>query len=206
MGTAYHLLPVSVQRLLSRYKSQSRYTKKLIDFGVLGVSDEHVYDLIPVKYRSVPEISSHYTFYSALPKYLRWEDRNSMAHSVEARVPFLDHRLVEFCSNLPDEYLEKGGITKRVMREGLRKIVPEVIRTRKDKKGFVTPEEGWVKRENPDLFRQKMREAIDVTCGVIKPGAMNYIEEIIDGRMPFDYTYWRFILFSEWIKKFDVKL
>ena len=55
----------------------------------------------------------------SLPVLLRYEDKNSMAHSIESRVPFLDHRLVEFCLGLPTGYKVKGSLTKRVLRKGL---------------------------------------------------------------------------------------
>jgi asparagine synthase (glutamine-hydrolysing) len=166
----------------------------------------HPLDSIPLGYKSIPEISKHYTFYSTLPKYLRWEDRNSMAHSVEARAPFLDHRLVEFAYNLPDEFLESDGITKRILREAMTGILPEKIKNRKDKKGFITPEELWVKNENPVLFRQKISEAIDMTGGIIKPEALIYFDNIIKGKVKFDYTYWRLIIFNEWVQKFHIKM
>lgn len=73
---------------------------------------------------------------TGLPGLLRFEDRNSMAHSIEARVPFLDHRLVEFLFSLPDDAKVQGLETKHVLREALRGIVPEPVRTRKDKIGF----------------------------------------------------------------------
>lgn len=64
-----------------------------------------------------------------------------MAFSIESRVPFLDHRLVEFVFSLPDEAKFSSGITKRVLREGLTGILPDSIAARADKKGFVTPGE-----------------------------------------------------------------
>ena len=71
-----------------------------------------------------------------LPALLRFEDRNSMAHSIEARVPFLDHRLVEFAFQLPIEEKIRGVETKRVLREAMRGVIPETIRERRDKIGF----------------------------------------------------------------------
>jgi asparagine synthase (glutamine-hydrolysing) len=75
-----------------------------------------------------------------LPELLRYEDRNSMAHSLEGRVPFLDHRLVEFAYGLPAEELYRDGMTKRVLRDALSDLLPPEVRTRRDKLGFVTPE------------------------------------------------------------------
>jgi asparagine synthase (glutamine-hydrolysing) len=129
-----------------------------------------------------------------------------MAHSVEARVPFLDHRLVEFAYSLPENYLEKDGVTKRVMREAMDALLPERIKNRKDKMGFTTPEELWVKQDKPDYFRRKIIEAISVTNGIINKEALQYFENVVNGKEPFDFTYWRIILFSEWVKKFQVKL
>ena len=67
---------------------------------------------------SVEELFAAHTTSLGLPALLRFEDRNSMAHSIEARVPFLDHRLVEFCFRLPFDYKVHGANTKEVMREG----------------------------------------------------------------------------------------
>ncbi|MBE0676640.1 MAG: asparagine synthetase B, partial [Bacteroidales bacterium] len=204
--TAIHLLPLTVRKWMRYLHFSSESINNLIDHKALGLVPVHPYVVIPVKYNTVPEISEHLTFYSTLPKYLRWEDRNSMANSVEARVPFLDHRLVEFAYSLPDNYLEMNGITKRVMREALKDLLPDEIRTRKDKMGFATPEEVWVKKENTRLFRRKIEEAVEITRGIIKPEALGYFDAVVSGRIPFDYTYWRIILLSEWIKKFDIRI
>ena len=205
-GIGYHLLPLSMRTGIAHITSSSDQIKKIIDIEKLKIKPSHPYTRIPVNYLTIPEISEHLTFYSTLPKYLRWEDRNSMAHSVEARVPFLDHRLVEFAYNLPDDFIDRDGITKKVMREAMNGLLPEKIKNRKDKKGFVTPEESWVRKENPALFRSKISEAIELTNGIIKPGALKYFDRIVSGEVPFNYTYWRIIQFNEWIRKFQVKI
>jgi asparagine synthase (glutamine-hydrolysing) len=81
---------------------------------------------------------------SPLPLYLRVEDRNSMAHSVEARVPFLDHRLVSFVLGLPPDWKIRGPWNKFVLREGMRGRIPESVRGRVDKMGFPTPTRKWL--------------------------------------------------------------
>ncbi len=75
-----------------------------------------------------------------LPELLRYEDRNSMAHSLEARVPFLDHRLVELAFSLDGGELIRRGETKSVLRRALSDLLPPAVRERRDKLGFVTPE------------------------------------------------------------------
>ena len=78
-----------------------------------------------------------------LPIYLRVEDRNSMAHSVEARLPFMDYRLVEFLFSLPSYWKLRGELNKFVMREGMRGKIPDVVRDRVDKMGFPTSARSW---------------------------------------------------------------
>lgn len=74
---------------------------------------------------------------------LKWEDRNSMAFSLEARVPFLDHRLVEATLSADGRDIIVNGMTKAPLREAMRGILPEKIRMRTDKIGFGTPQDEW---------------------------------------------------------------
>jgi asparagine synthase (glutamine-hydrolysing) len=75
-----------------------------------------------------------------LPRLLRFEDRNSMAHSLEARLPLLDYRLVELAFSLPGDQLIHRGRTKTVLRRAFDDLSPPTVRDRVDKLGFVTPE------------------------------------------------------------------
>ncbi len=75
-----------------------------------------------------------------LPHLLRFEDKNAMRWSIETRVPFLDPELVEYVLSTPPEAKIKNGITKIMLRNALKGIVPEVILNRKDKIGFATPD------------------------------------------------------------------
>lgn len=80
----------------------------------------------------------------SLPSLLRYEDKNSMAFSVEARLPFLDHRLVELIFSIPFGELIKDGWTKNVLRESMKNILPEKVRKRKGKLAFSVPQDKWV--------------------------------------------------------------
>jgi asparagine synthase (glutamine-hydrolysing) len=70
-----------------------------------------------------------------------------MAHSIEARVPFLDYRLVEMAFRMPDELKIHHAETKVALRQAMRGILPEAVRQRRDKMGFVTPEREWLAGE-----------------------------------------------------------
>jgi asparagine synthase (glutamine-hydrolysing) len=91
-------------------------------------------------------------FYSKLPELLHYEDVNSMAFSVESRVPFLDYRIVEFLFSIPDKFIIRAGWTKYILRQALQDVLPPDIAQRKDKMGYATPEEVWMKKENPQKF------------------------------------------------------
>jgi asparagine synthase (glutamine-hydrolysing) len=88
---------------------------------------------------------------TSLPALLRYEDRSSMAFSVEARTPFLDVRLVERALALPSSDLVRGGWTKAILREAMAGVLPEPVRWRRDKLGFATPEARWLREIAPHL-------------------------------------------------------
>jgi asparagine synthase (glutamine-hydrolysing) len=77
---------------------------------------------------------------TSLPALLRYEDRSSMAFGIEARLPFLDYRLVEAAIALPATSLIRGGFTKRILRDAMSGLLPESVCWRRDKLGFPTPE------------------------------------------------------------------
>jgi asparagine synthase (glutamine-hydrolysing) len=81
---------------------------------------------------------------TSLPSLLRYGDRNSMAFSREARLPFLDHRLVELAFSLPSDRLVRDGMTKVILRRALSGSIPDAVRDRTDKVGFATPERDWL--------------------------------------------------------------
>ncbi len=82
------------------------------------------------------------TFSSKLQQLLHWEDRNSMAHSIEARVPFLDHRLVEFSLALGNDHKIVRADTKRILRRAMAHTLPAAVLQRTDKLGFSRPPKG----------------------------------------------------------------
>ena len=83
--------------------------------------------------------------YSSIPALLRHEDRNSMAHSVESRLPFLDYQLAEFAVNCAPSLKLRDGWTKWILRKAMTRIMPEKVRLRKTKLGFDTPEADWMR-------------------------------------------------------------
>jgi asparagine synthase (glutamine-hydrolysing) len=93
---------------------------------------------------------NHFEF--KLEHLLKWNDRNSMAFSIESRTPFLDYRLVEYTLSVKSDAIINKGFTKSILRESLKGILPEKIRVRTDKVGFATPQDEWFRTEQFQLL------------------------------------------------------
>ncbi len=94
---------------------------------------------------TVGDMVRRYLTSHSLPSLLRYEDKNSMHHSIESRVPFLDHRIVEYALKLQTRALIYKGTTKRILRDSMIGIVPSTVINRRDKLGFANPEGSWIK-------------------------------------------------------------
>lgn len=95
---------------------------------------------------------------TALPSLLRYEDRNSMAFSIEARLPFLDYRLVERSIALAPSLKMRNGWTKWMLREAMRDVLPHDIAWRRNKIGFDAPTELWLGR-HLNVMKEKVRQS-----------------------------------------------
>jgi len=93
--------------------------------------------------------------FSALREYLIYNDKTSMNFSLEARVPFLDHHLVETAYGLNKKELISKSITKKVLKDMIRGIIPNKVIDRKDKKGFYVPLEDWIRKDLKDEMDQE---------------------------------------------------
>lgn len=91
------------------------------------------------KYNNVYDVWRESLYGVHLPHLVHYDDRNAMANSIEGRMPFLDHRIVEFVATIrPDDFL-KNGMRKYILRESCRQYIPDMVYNRKDKIGFYTP-------------------------------------------------------------------
>lgn len=102
----------------------------------------------------------------SVPALAHYEDRNSMAQSMEVRHPFLDHRLVELSLRFPPDCQFKGGWTKSVLRDSFPEL-PDAVRWRRDKQGFTTPEELWLRRDLTSLIEHTFQRSTLDEMGVV---------------------------------------
>lgn len=141
-----------------------------------------------------------------LSNLLHYEDRSSMAYSIESRVPFLDYRLVELMYHTPIEYKIQNGITKKILREGLKDVLPSQICNRYSKLGFVTPEDIWYK-ENFDIIKKELEQACDILSNyLVKEKVLSWFHRNYSRVEKGDSTLWRIICAAHWVKVFHVKV
>ncbi|AJC74261.1 asparagine synthase [Pseudothermotoga hypogea DSM 11164 = NBRC 106472] len=192
-----NMLPDSLKVLLRRKVGGSRFFSVPKDYDG-GVKWMNVKNITEYAYKLV--------FESSLPALLHWEDRNSMAFSVESRVPYLDYRIVEFLLSLPESYIIRNGYTKAILRDSMRGIVPDKILDRKDKIGFATPEEVWMRR-NRKFVLNKIQENVKILKNIVRPQFAGYAEKVLrDDGQKYIPTIWKVINVGEWVKTFSVEV
>lgn len=157
------------------------------------------------KKTTVRGMSEDYLEHFGLHSLLKFEDRNSMAFSVESRVPFLDVRVVEAALTMPTSLKIKTGIRKYVLREAFKSILPHAIYARYDKLGFPTPQERW-SAEHLDEVCTMLQEALAALPSIMDPEAFaDAREKIQSGDKSFIFLAWRIILFAKWMNLYQVK-
>ena len=135
---------------------------------------------------------------------LKFGDLNSMSASIESRIPFLDHNLVEKTLALPSNYILKNGVSKYILRESVKDILPKKIYNRHDKKGFTTPTDEW--------FRTKYFQSY--ICDLINSNSfknrgyfnakdcIQKYEKHLKGEVDLSNDIWKWINLELWFQKF----
>ena len=138
-----------------------------------------------------------------LPELLHYEDRNSMAHSLEARVPFLDYRLVELLFSLGSGELIDRGRTKAVLRRALGDLLPPVVRDRVDKVGFVTPEATWLRNGLGELAADVFASRSFRERGFVNAtAAQQSLAKHRSGERDAGFELWRALCVELWAREF----
>jgi asparagine synthase (glutamine-hydrolysing) len=138
-----------------------------------------------------------------LPELLHSEDRNSMAHSIEARVPFLDYRFVELVFSLGGEQLIADGRTKAVLRRALGDLLPEAVRERRTKLGFPTPEARYLREAVGDLAADVFASQPFRERGWVDPArAQLVLGRHRSGEIDASYVLWRALNSELWARTF----
>jgi asparagine synthase (glutamine-hydrolysing) len=140
-----------------------------------------------------------------LPALLRYEDRLSMAHSIESRVPFLDHRLVELAFALPDSAKLHAGWSKYALRRALDGVLPHNVVWRRDKKGFPTPVGNWLRDARGSAALALLRDPQRRSRHVFPPGALEpALTAHLSGQADRSWQLWRALSTELWLTAFDL--
>lgn len=145
---------------------------------------------------------THFDFKTLLPALLQVEDRMSMAHGLESRVPLLDDELVEFVATIPANFKLRNGDMKHIFKQAMSKYLPESIKNRTDKMGFPVPFNMWIKNEAKEYIQEifssekaKNRDLIDNQKVLNKMANEN----------SFGRNIWGMLMFELWQQTFHDK-
>ena len=138
-----------------------------------------------------------------LPVVLQLQDRNSMAHSVESRVPYLDHRVVELCFRLPADYKYRDGVRKRLLRSAAREWLPRSVWDRREKRGLMTGYRGFPLRQHAESLRAMARAERLLELPWIRRARLNaFVEAYLQGRHDDMLSVWRLFTAWRWLEAF----
>ncbi len=142
------------------------------------------------------ELQKFEIFHTNLPSLLRYEDKNSMRHSVEARLPFLDYKFVEHNLNLPSDVKINHGWSKFILRKFLSDKLPSELVWRKKKLGFVAPEKTWL-RSHENAVKKELRQSAIINKICKDPDTIS----INDGPI-----FWRLYNVAVWERVYGVRI
>lgn len=130
-------------------------------------------------------------------------DRMSMAVSLEARVPLLDYRLVEFALNLPPQWKMQGSKTKLILRQAMQGTLPAAVLS-KPKQGFSIPLKHWLRGPLRPLLTDTLAPSTIARRGLFQPATVNrWIEEHLNGRFNHSHRLWALMVLELWQQKME---
>lgn len=191
---------IKYQYYFSNYKlrlKRLKYKNSFYKSEIINEYESEELRIISESYNDISILQKNEIVSSQLPHLLKYEDRNSMANSIESRLPFLDYKLVELSLNTNNSLKIKDGWTKFILRKAAETILPKEIVWRKAKLGFNAPEKTWTKEFENEMIKEIQQSEI----------LNNFIDfkklyfKNLDLR-----TKWRLYNFSAWEKEFKVKL
>ncbi|MBI5709584.1 MAG: asparagine synthase (glutamine-hydrolyzing) [Candidatus Eisenbacteria bacterium] len=142
------------------------------------------------------------TLQRLLPSLLRYEDRNSMAFSIETRLPFLDYRLVELAFSLPDTDRLEGATTKAILRRALGGRIPRPVLERRDKMGFETPTDLWLRGRYAGEVRRRLLGWSPLHEWLDPARLAGELEDYLCGRRAIGLQVWRWLSLESWARRY----
>jgi asparagine synthase (glutamine-hydrolysing) len=145
---------------------------------------------------------THFDFKCLLPGLLHVEDRMSMAHGLEARVPFLYHPLIEFMATIPANIKFKDGRMKHLLKQTFSHVLPEAVSARKDKMGFPVPLTEWMNTGLKEYVFDIMSTGLTRQDGFIN---YQHVMHDFESSGQFSRKQWGFLCYEVWQQQFHDK-
>ena len=162
-------LPVYAGIFLKKKRTARQRRNKALSNDFIENFGESYYD-IP-HFDKLSGVLYYNTFMNGMEELLRYADRNSMAHGVEVRLPFLDHELVEFLFSLPSYFKIREGWTKWLLRVSMEGALPRETVWRKDKIGYEAPQQLWMQNPRLQEYIHEAKRSL-VKADILRPGAL----------------------------------
>lgn len=185
----YYIYFNSAYLHLLKYKKSLFFVKE----SCLEKIDKNILLKKVKSFQSVKELQKNEILHFQLPHLLRYEDKNSMAYSIETRLPFLDYSVVEKSLQLEVHEKVQGGWTKFKLREVAAKWLPEKIAWRKNKLGFNAPEKSWIDSINIEEYTKNSH----ILSKILKHNDVSQLSTSMK---------WKIVNIAVWEKEFNVKL
>ena len=193
---------------MTRSKLSARFS--IINSSLLNEieRDALYFDVEPTKKFGsyLGSLSYHFIRNMTIPALLHYEDRSSMAHSIESRVPFLDYRLVELGINLSSKYLSYKGVSRPLYRKALRPFLPEEVVNRKDKLGFPVPFAEWTHGSLKNMINDELLSSNTPLFDYVdKQSLVNNLDAHFSKTRDYSWEIWRLLSLNNFLRLFNSK-
>jgi len=159
----------------------------MVNRDIVEISSQNYLDIFKLQYGEI--------YATKMPHLLKYEDKNSMRHSIETRLPFIDYELLQTALSLNNNFKIKDGWTKYILRKTVDRLLPKNIVWRKNKLGFEAPADTWIKSISTDMKKSIEKSKI--------------VNEIID-KIDFDeldrVQRWKLFNIAKWEEIYCVKI
>lgn len=186
--------PFTIRRNFDSSLLKSSFRKCLVDFKQ--------YKLARISDNVFTNELYNYMKVNNLPYILQYEDRNSMAFSIESRTPFLDYRLVDYCFNLPAHFKINNGDRKVILKQAMRNRLPDSIIDRQ-KRGFPTPTRKWLVQDSKNGIIETFKSSSFKDNPFFNhESVINIFEMYCKGDLKYEQDIWKVLAIHTWYKLF----
>jgi asparagine synthase (glutamine-hydrolysing) len=189
-------LPASAGWYLRRQRARQQLRLHDLDTSFVDEYGESYYDI--AHFDELNNILYYNTFVNGLEELLRYADRNSMAHGVEVRLPFLSHELVQLLFSIPARFKMRDGYTKWLLRKSMEDKLPAGLAWRTDKIGFEPPQQQWMKDARLQEYIHESKKTL-VNRGILKEQVLHKKIQPLEAHAADNYD-WRYLVAGQLLR------